>query len=94
MADELQVEVGSQEEASQLQADFDELLARVNGELMFQTMEAENPLSVEASVIFAERAIEEHLREFTENQRLQQMAGNIKQRFRAAIEAQAEAARR
>ena len=92
MSHEINITVGSDAAATQLQQDFDELIARVNGDMMFQSMHADDPVSVEAAVTNAERSIDAHLKEFTENEALQSLAGEIKQQFRESIEAQARAA--
>ena len=92
MSHEINITVGSDEAAAQLQQDFDELIARVNGDMMFQSMQADDPVSVEAAIANAERSIDAHLRAFAENGALQSLAGEIKQQFRESIEAQARAA--
>ncbi|NUQ27091.1 MAG: hypothetical protein HOQ35_01030 [Acidobacteriaceae bacterium] len=92
MSREINITVGSDTAAAQLRQDFDELIARVNGDMMFQSIQADDPVSVEATVANAERSIDVHLREFTENGALQSLAGEIKQQFRESIEAQARAA--
>jgi len=92
MSSEINITVGSDAAAAQLQQDFDELIARVNGDMMFQSMQADDPVSVEAAVANAERSIDAHLREFAEDEALQSLAGELKQQFRESIEAQARAA--
>jgi hypothetical protein len=89
MSEDLNVSVATPEAAARLQADFDELLARVNGDMMFYSMKPDDPISVEAAISFAERAIDQHLGEFGENAALQSLAPEIKQRFRLAIQKQA-----
>ena len=93
MPDDLNIAVATPEAAERLQADFDELIARVNGDLMFHSMRPTDPISVEAIVVFAERSIDQHLHEFAENAPLLSLAPQIKQRFRLAIEQQAAATR-
>lgn len=87
--DRIQVTVSSEEEADRLRADFAELLARINGDLMTQHINRNNPLSVETAVVYAERSIEYHLHAFSENENLQKLASSIKDRFRENIRAQA-----
>ena len=94
MSDDLRTEVRSREEADRLQADFDELLARVNSDMMFQSMKPDDPVSVEAAIASAERSIDSHLGEFPDDAALQALRGDIKLRFRKAIQQQAEAAAR
>lgn len=87
--DRIPVTVSSEEEADQLRADFAELLARVNGDLMTHSINRNSPLSVENAVLHAEQSIEYHLRAFSGNENLQKLAPNIKERFRDNIRAQA-----
>ena len=94
MSDDLQAEVSSAEDAARLQADFDELLARVNGDMMFQSMKPDDPISVEAAIATAERSIDSHLGEFLEDAALQALRSELKLRYRKAIQQQAEIAAR
>ena len=94
MSDDLQTEVGSPEEAAQLQADFDELMARVNSDMMFQSMKSDDPVSVEAAIAAAERSIDSHLSEFPQDMALQALRADIRLRYRQAIQQQAQAAAR
>ncbi len=94
MRNDLQVSVNSPEAARSLQEDFDELLARVNGDMMFQSMNPADPVSVEAAITVAERSIDSHLLEFTQNPTLQSLRNDIQQRFRSAIQQQASGSNR
>lgn len=92
MSDDIYVSVDAPEKAERLKEEFEEVIARVNGDLMCVTMRPGDPISVEAVIEFAERAIDHHLQTFAENAALQSLAPEIKQRFRASIELQARAA--
>ncbi|HLH02845.1 MAG TPA: hypothetical protein VKX25_08745 [Bryobacteraceae bacterium] len=93
MSDDIHVSVASGEEAAQLKEDFEEVIARVNGDLMSCTMEPGDPISVEAAIAFAERAVDHHLSTFADNAPLQSLGPEIRRRFRAGIEQQARLAR-
>lgn len=92
--DDIHISVPSTEAASTLRENFEELLARVNGDLIGFTMNPNDPISVEAAVAFCEQRIDYHLTEFTDNAALHSLAKDVKQRFRQSIEAQAQQARR
>jgi hypothetical protein len=87
--DDLNITVSTPEAASQLQQDFEELLARVNGDMMFISMNARDPISVEAAITSAERAIDSHASAFKHNAALLSLIPDLKQRFRAGIQGQA-----
>jgi len=89
MIDDLNITVATPEAAAQLQQDFDELMARVNGDMMFISMNAQDPISVEASIANAERSIDTHMTAFQSNLALLSLASDIKQRFRTDIQRQA-----
>ncbi|HMF52906.1 MAG TPA: hypothetical protein VK593_01055 [Edaphobacter sp.] len=89
MNDDLNISVATPEAAALLQQDFDELLARVNGDFMFQSMNPLDPISVETAIVNAERSIDAHMQEFAANAALQSLSADIKLRFRASIEQQA-----
>ncbi len=89
MNDDVHVEVDSPEAAARLREDFEELLARVNGDMMFHSMNPGDPVSVEAAIASAERSIDSHLAEFQGDPALQALRGDIKLRFRRAIQQQA-----
>jgi hypothetical protein len=90
MNDDLNISVATPEAAARLQQDFDELLARVNGDLMFQAVNSLDPLSVEAAIVSAERSIDAHMQEFAGNAALQSLSADIKLRFRVSIGQQAQ----
>jgi hypothetical protein len=92
MTDDIQISVSTPELAARLKEDFEEVVARVNGDLMSFSMQPNDPVSVEAAVAFAERSIDHHLRQFAEDAPLQSLAGVMKSRFRTSIEAQAQLA--
>ncbi len=92
MADDIHISVSSDEKAARLREEFEEVIARVNGDLISLTMQPDNPISVEAAVALAERSIDYHLRTFADNAALQSLSGEIKGRFRASIEEQARLA--
>lgn len=94
MDDDIQISVGSPETAAILRENFEELVARVNGDLIGFSMNPRDPISVEAAVAFAEQRIDYHLEEFADNPALQSIAQQIKRRFRQSIEAQAREAGR
>jgi hypothetical protein len=85
MTDDLNITVATPEAAAQLQQDFDELLARVNGDMMFVSMNPQDPISVEAAIASAERSIDSHMGEFATNEALHSLSQDLKQRFRADI---------
>jgi hypothetical protein len=89
MADDIHISVQTPEAAARLQEDFDEVIARVNGDLMCFTIQPEDPISVEAAVAFVERSVDHHLQTFADNLPLQSLAPEIKLRFRRGIEDQA-----
>lgn len=89
--EDIHVTVSSQTEADQLREDFEEVVARVNGDLMTQTMSCDDPISVEMAVAQAEQRVDYHLSTFAENTNLQKLAGEIKARFADSIRAQARA---
>ena len=90
MSEDLQISVSTPEEAAQLQEDFDEVIARVNGDLISQSMDPTDPLSIERAVLGAEQSIDYHLRAFETNVSLQQLRPQLKARFAAAIRQQAQ----
>ena len=94
MTDDLKISVATQEAATQLQQDFDELLARVNGDMIFVSMNAHDPISVESAIISAERSIDSHMAAFPNHEALRSLLPDLKRRFREDIERQAEAAAR
>lgn len=94
MDDDIHISVSNAEAASLLRENFDELVARVNGDLLGFTMNPNDPISVEAAVAFSEQRIDCHLREFADDAALQSLAQDIKRRFRQSIEAQARQASR
>ena len=89
MTDDISVSVSTPEAAVLLREDFEELVARVNGELMSYSMKPDDPISVEAAVVYAEQRIDYHLNTFLDSAALQSIAPDIKLRFRQAIEKQA-----
>ena len=89
MPDDIHISVETPEQAARLQEEFEEVIARVNGDLMCFTMQPDDPISVEAAVVFAERSIDYHLHTFAANAPLQSLARDIKLRFRISIEHQA-----
>jgi len=92
--DDIHISVQNPEAAARLQEDFDEVIARVNGDLMGFTMHPDDPISVEAAVAFVERSVDHHLQSFADNAPLQSLAAEIKLRFRGGIEDQARNARK
>ncbi len=90
---DLEISVASAESASVLRENFEEVVARVNGDLIGFTMNPNDPISVEAAVAFSEQRVDYHLTEFADNAALQSLTQGIKQRFRQSIEAQARSAR-
>ncbi len=92
MTDEINITVGSQEEAETLKEEFEEVIARVNGELMSYAYQPDDPVSVEAAVVYAEQRVDANLREFQHNRTLQSLAMEMKLQFRIQIEMQARAA--
>ena len=88
---DVEATVRSQAEASQLQTDFEELVARVNGDMMAHSMSCDDPFSVEQAVLQAEQSIDYHLFLFAENANLQLLAADIKATFATSIRAQARA---
>ncbi len=92
MSDDIQVSVSTLEAAAQLTEDFEEVVARVNGDLMSFAMQPTDPISVEAAVAYSEQCIDRHLAEITANSVLLSLAPELKQRFRSSIEAQARSA--
>ena len=87
--EEIYTTVSNQAAAVQLREDFEELVARVNADMMFITMSVDDPVSVEAAVASAERSVDHHLREFSEDDALQKLRPELFHRFRSAIYAQA-----
>jgi hypothetical protein len=94
MNDDIQISIANEEAASVLRENFEELVARVNGDLLGFTMNPNDPISIEAAVAFAEQRIDYHLTEFADNAAIQSLAPDIKQRFRQSINAQAREASR
>lgn len=92
MSDDIQVSVSTSEEAAKLREDFEEVIARVNGDLFGQSMDRNDPLSTERAVLQAEQSIDYHLRAFEDNVSLQQLGPQIKARFAMSIREQARAA--
>jgi hypothetical protein len=92
MDDDINIAVATPEAARRLQEDFDEVVARVNGDLMSHTMQPDDPISVESAIAFAERSVEHHLQSFADNAPLQGLAQEIKDRFRRGIQLQAHSA--
>jgi hypothetical protein len=92
MSDDIAISVSTPEAAAQLREDFDEVVARTNGDLMSYAMQPDDPISVECAVAFAEQCIERHLSQFAEDSALQSLAPELKRRFREGIERQANAA--
>ncbi|HTF67618.1 MAG TPA: hypothetical protein VK638_33560 [Edaphobacter sp.] len=92
MTDNIDIVVSTPEAAKRLQENFEEVLARVNGDLMSHTIQPDDPISVEAAVAFAERCIDHHMATFADDAPLQSLTGEMKQRFRKSIELQANAA--
>ena len=89
MNEDIHISVSTPEAAARLQEDFDEVVARVNGDLMSYSMQPNDPVSIEAAVAYAERAIDHHLQTFAEDAPLQSLSTELKSRFRQSIEAQA-----
>ena len=92
MSGDISIAVPTGEAAEQLKQDFEELLVRVNSDMMFQSMKPDDPVSVEAAIAAAERSIDFHLAEFREDLALQSLRADLKVRYRAAIQQQAHAA--
>ena len=69
------------EQAAILREDFEEVVARVNGDLFGQTIDCRDPFSIERAVMQAEQAVDYHLKAFEENTALQQLAPLIKKSF-------------
>lgn len=92
MTDDIHISVSSQEEAERLRGNFEEVVARVNGDLMSCSMQPNDPISVEASIAFAEQSIDRNLAFFAENAPLQALAPELKRKFRQSIEQQARIA--
>lgn len=91
MSNDLDASVSTPEEAATLREEFEEVIARVNGDLFGQTIDCCDTLSVERAVMQAEQAIDYHLKAFGENTTLQQLAPLIKSRFADGIRDQAKA---
>lgn len=92
MSDDIQVSVATPEEAAKLREEFEEVIARVNGDLIGQSMDRNDLLSIERAVLQAEQSVEYHLRAFEDNVSLQQLGPQIKARFATSIRDQARAA--
>ena len=92
MNDEIAVSVSTPEAAAQLREDFDEVVARINGDLMSYAMQPDDPISVECAVAFAEQCVDRHLSYFAQDAALQSLAPELKRRFREGIAQQANAA--
>lgn len=92
MSEDIHISVSTPEEAERLRSNFEEVVARVNGDLMSCSMQPNDPISVEAAVAFAEQSIDRNISSFGENAALQSLAPELKQRFRKSIEEQAFAA--
>ena len=91
--DDLQISVSTPEQAQELREDFEEVIARVNGDLIGQSMDATDPLSIERAVLQAEQSVIYHLSTFAQNAPLQELGPQIKARFAESIRDQARAAR-
>jgi hypothetical protein len=89
MSNDIEIAVATPEAAAQLREDFEEVMARVNGDLMSYTMQPNDPISVEYAVAFAEQCIDRHLGAFTDDAALQSLAPELKRRVRDSIERQA-----
>jgi hypothetical protein len=88
--DDINIAVATPEAARRLQEDFDEVIARVNGDLMSCTMQPDDPISVESAIAFTERCIDHHLQSFADNAPLQSIAQEIRDCFRRSIELQTQ----
>jgi hypothetical protein len=94
MSEDISIAVSTDEAAERLKQNFEELLVRVNSDMMFQSMKPDDPVSVEAAIAAAERSIDSHLAEFPEDAALQSLRADLKLRYRGAIQQQAQIAAR
>ena len=85
---DVEVSVESEETAVRLREDCRNLTLRVNMDLTTQNFNLNDPVSVEMAIAWAERSVDYHLQAFAENVALQSLAPEIKQKFRAGIQAQ------